>query len=200
MRRRTNLDRVVRLAVVFAVVCAVLPARVVEAQGRLATIEINAVLEKLDERTTSEQELQGYILVLEGRVQGMEQELKSKNEEIQLLPQDDPEYQTTAEDIIRRSFALRAEGELAQALAEKKRKEIQLALFNKISDATGRYAKREGIGIVIANDSTEEIPAGATAQQVQGAILTRKVIWADESLDISGAVASMMNNEYRAGN
>lgn len=187
------------LLVVAAVVLALAPAQGAAAQGsRIATIEINSVLDQLDEKSTREQELQDYLTQLEGRVQRLQTELNSKQQELELLPQGDPEYQEVAEEIIRRSISLRGEQELAQALAEKKRKEIQLDLFNKIKETAGRYASEEGVDVVLINDSKEPIPREMSAQQVQGAILSRRILWANESLDISGAVASKMNNEFKA--
>ncbi len=199
MRRTTNLFRMVSLGVVVAMVSVLAPAQSVFAQSRIATIEINSVLDKLSEKAVQEQNLQGTLTELENRVNAAAQAVEEKQKELDIIPRDDPEYGIAAEDYIRKGLLYKMEREMAQALAEKKRKEIQLALFKKIVEATGRYAKREGIGIVVANDSKEEIPDIADAQQVQGAILGRKVIWADDSLDISSAVASMMNNEYTAG-
>lgn len=164
----------------------------------IAVMNVNRVLERLNEKIDRERELKAYFDTLENRVNELGRQAEQKKAELDVLPRDDAAFKATREELVRLTIQRRTEEELSQALAEERRKQMQLELFQKIANATEAYARREGYKIVISDDSDAEIPPTANAQQVTAAILSRKLLFADSSIDISEAVASVMNNEYRA--
>ena len=100
------------------------------------------------------------------------------------------------EEAVRLQYKLEFEGNLASRILQRQRTEMQLALFNKIRDAARAYADAEGFEIVLTTDHTAEIPANLGANEVNGAILSRRVIHASASVDITDAVAQRMNNQF----
>ena len=115
-----------------------------------------------------------------------------------VLPGGSPEGEAKAEEFVRLQMSLESETKLAKALIDNKQKKMHIDLFNKINDAARRYAEREGYQIVISSDADVRIPPTATEDQVQGAIVNRRVLFAAAPVEISAAVAQMMNNEYQA--
>jgi len=164
----------------------------------VAVIDLNMVLTSMDERKAREQELQDYIATLESPLRDMQAKVGQGQDDLKILPEKSPDWYTKREETAKLAMRLRAEGEVSKALVEDRRKQMHLALFAKINETAARYAKREGFQVIISNDSAVEIPQEAPENQVQAAMVGRRVIHADASVDISQAVAQMMNNEFKA--
>ncbi len=164
----------------------------------VATIDLNAVLESIDERKEREKELQTFIGAQETKIKDLGKEAQQLQDDLKILPQNTKAWQDKREQAIRAGARFRIEEELAKGLVEEKRKVMHLDLFRKINDAAGRYARKEGISIVISSDAAQQIPDDVREQAAHAAILNRRVIYADSAVDISQAVAAMMNNEFKA--
>lgn len=195
------------LAVVGAVIAsaAVLTSRPAAAETMLlapqaqpvAIIDINKVLNKLDEKEAREKELQGYFKTLGDSLEATKKDLDTTRDSLQILPQNTPDFDAAREKVVRLTAKLRLDQEMSQALADERRMRMQLSLFNKIRSATQRLSKKEGYALVFSDDSNVEIPATATAEQIQAGVISRRLIYADAAVDISEQVATMMNNEYK---
>lgn len=164
----------------------------------VASIDINKVLNKLDEKTDREKELTGYFKTLTDSLENTKKELDAEKANLNILPPNTPEFDSAREKVVKLTAKLRLDQEMSQALADDRRMRMQLALFNKIRSATQRLAKKEGYGLVFSDDSGAEIPSTASAEQIQSSVVSRRVIYSDPSVDISEQVANMMNNEYKA--
>lgn len=164
----------------------------------VATLSLNTVLKALDERGVREKELEEFIKSLETKVEGIVKQARQAQEDIKLLAVDSAEWLAKRDEMIRYRLSAEGEAKLAQALAEERRKDLHLRLFEAIRDAAGRYATSEGIQIVVNSDADVQIPDSLSENQVQAAILGRKVLFAAPGIDISEAVARLMNNEFKA--
>lgn len=203
----TSIARCFRTIGLFAGVLVVLlmlaPASSNAQVGRtgspVAVVEINRVLELLEEKAVREQELRVFLTDLERRVNDLQDEVRGLAADLNILPRDQPEYQEKRQEFLRKQFQVRVEAELAELFAGERKKEQQIELFRKIQDGIKRYAEREGILLVLNNDGVIDIPSDAPIQQVEAAIVSRRVLYASPDIDISEDVAVMLNNEYRAG-
>lgn len=168
----------------------------------VAAMDLNAVLSSLTEREAREAELKQFIASKQSRLEGIERQMMQVKKELdemqKVLPGGSPEGEAKAEEFVRLQMSLESETKLAKALIDNKQKKMHIDLFNKINDAARRYAEREGYQIVISSDADVRIPPTATEDQVQGAIVNRRVLFAAAPVEISAAVAQMMNNEYQA--
>lgn len=164
----------------------------------VATIDLNAVLSKLLEKEVREGELKEFIGKQEAALDAIAKQGKQSQEDLRILPQGGPEAESKAEEIVRLGVKLKGDTELAKALVDNKQKKMHLDLFNKIVEATGRFAEREGYALVVSSDAELKIPGSISGEQVQGAIVGRRVLFASSSIDISQGVALMMNNEFKA--
>lgn len=163
----------------------------------VATIDLNRVLESIDERAEREKELQSLVASLEGELKKLADRGKAAEEDLKILPQGTPEWRAKRDEAVMLAAELQAKREASQAIALDRQKRLQTDLFNKIREAAARYAEREGFMVVISSDSTAQIPENASEQQVQQAILGRRVIFASPANDISEGVARMMNTEFK---
>lgn len=164
----------------------------------VATIDLNSVLEALDERKERETELQNLIKDLQAKLDSQKKQAQQAQDDLKILPEKSKDWFAKREDAARLALRLRSEEELSKALVEDKRKQLSLELFNKIKDAAARYAKREGYALIVSSDMRAEIPDDAPEQQVQAAMVGRRVLFAGDGTDISQGVSQMMNNEFKA--
>lgn len=164
----------------------------------VATLDLNGVLGSLEEREVREKELQAFIQTLQGRLDDLKKQAQQAQDDLKILPERTKDWKAKREDAIRLAMRLEGEDKLAKALVEDERKKLSLDLFTKIKDAAGRYAQREGYILVISNDSGVEIPVEAPEQQVQAAMVGRRVLYRADASDISQAVSQLMNTEFKA--
>lgn len=162
----------------------------------MATINVARVLELLEERTDREQELMGEISDREATINAMTEQLKAIRADLEVMENDTPQRREKVEEGVRLSMQLEFENNFATRVLEVQRKEMQLALFNKIKSATQAYAGAEGWDLVLVTDHETEIPASLGPNETRGAILSRRVLSVNESIDITDEVARRMNNEY----
>lgn len=168
------------------------------AAGKLGTIDLNKVLDQLEEKTFRERQLETFLKGLEDGVNETGKQLKQARGELDILPKNTPSYFSKREEVLRMSARLQADAQAAKLLAEEKKKSLQVDLYEKIGAATAEFAKKNGYDLVVVDDSKERIPEDASPQQAQAAMVNRRVMFAAADIDISDAVASQMNNEFKA--
>ena len=164
----------------------------------VGALDLNRVLEVLDERKALEAELQTFISAKENEIKDLQTKAQQAQDDLKILPEKSKDWFAKRDEVATLAAQFRTAQEVARAVVEEKRKRMHLDLFNKIRDAAKRYAQREGFMIVIADDSAVEIPDQAPERDVQGAMVSRRLMYADASSDISQGVGQMMNNEYKA--
>lgn len=164
----------------------------------VATVDLNVILENLDERKTLESELQSFIATKEKELQDMQKKAQQAQDDLKILPERSKDWFAKRDEVAALAVQFRAAQEVGRQIVEDKRKRMHLDLFSKITEASGRYAKREGFAVVLSSDSKVEIPEQAPERDVQAAMVSRRVMHAEESNDISMGVAQMLNNEFKA--
>ncbi|MCA9311896.1 MAG: OmpH family outer membrane protein [Phycisphaerales bacterium] len=170
------------------------------APGSVATIDINMVLENLDERAIREDELKRFFADLEAGVNALKAELDQATKDLEPLAPGSQQFKEKRNQIVRLNLKVEGEAQLARALADERRKIMHKDLFDKIVAAVKQYADREGICMVFNDDSKVDIPInGVNGNQMQAAIVGRRILYSCDDSDISLFVAEMMNNQFRAG-
>ncbi|MDX2115691.1 MAG: OmpH family outer membrane protein [Planctomycetota bacterium] len=164
----------------------------------VATIDLNGVLEALEERKVREGELQEFIKTRTNKLDEIRKKMQAAQDDMKVLPEKTATWFSKREEAAGLALSLRGEEELAKALVEDKRKTLSLELFDKIKKAAAAYGGREGYLAVFSDDSMLEIPIEAPEAQVQNAMISRRVLYKAPGVDITQAVAQMMNNEFKA--
>jgi Skp family chaperone for outer membrane proteins len=164
----------------------------------VAVVSISKILTALREREDKEAELRNMGTQRESVVNALGEKARSAVQELEVLKAGTDDWKAKREEAMRFEAQFRLETEIAERTLSEYQKLMQLALFNKITAAVRAYAEREGIDLVLTNDSGAEIPQDLPDQQVLAAMTGRRVAFASEAIDITDEVALAMNNEYKA--
>lgn len=168
----------------------------------VAIVDVGRVLDALDEKAIEVARLSEYGQRLASDVQSIQSQLDAATADLDVLPKDTPQWEDKQNEAIRLQMKVQAEQEFAKFRLNKEKQRVKLKLFNKILEAAGTYAEREGYDIVINDDRDMTIPAEQLGQltdaQFESFVQSRRVIYAKDSVDITDAVAQMMNTQYKA--
>ena len=163
----------------------------------VATIDIDAVLQQLDERATLEEELKALGAELENDVNSMKASAEEKQGDLELFEPGSPDFVRTQRELQLADAEWRLRAEFAQRVIREQQTRLQRTLFNRILDTCRDYAEREGWDIVLLDDSTEGIDPRMSAEQFSAFVSTRSVVYRNDTVDITNAVATAMNNAFR---
>ncbi|MBN8646121.1 MAG: OmpH family outer membrane protein [Planctomycetes bacterium] len=173
-------------------------AQVAARAVKVGTIDLNKVLDQMDEKTFRERQLETFLKNLEDSVNEIAKQLKQAKSELDILPKNGPAYLAKREEVLRLTARVQAEAQAAKILAEDKKKVMQIDLYEKISDSTKEFAKKNGYDLILVDDSKEKIPQDASPQQAQAAMISKRLMFAASDIDVSDMVAQQMNNEFKA--
>ena len=164
----------------------------------VAVVDINAVLRSLDETGQREAELRQAIEDINTTLAEKQKVIEEGEADLSVLQPGTPAYNQKRQDMLRLVLDYRVEQEVSKQLIDEKRAEMHRDMFNEIVDAASRLAEREGYDLVLSDDSGVDVPqAGLNESQMQKLIVSRRVIYASDSADITDEVVRMMNLEFK---
>lgn len=163
----------------------------------VATIDIDSVLSQLDERAELEENLQKLGTRLENEVNTMRAELQEMASDLEIFEPGTEEYKELRRKLEITNARARLQEEYAQRVVREEQSNLRRTLFNKIMDATRAYSEQEGWDIVLIDDSGDDANNQMNDEQFGAYIATRSVAYRNNRVDVTDAVATMMNNAYR---
>jgi outer membrane protein len=165
----------------------------------VATLDIVTVFEQLNERSTLESQLKN-------RVEKRQSQLDEINKSIQAIQADlettlkpgTDEYKERVRQFMEQRAVAEARRTALQQIISIDQGAMRRQLYTKIQDAVKRIAERDGIDIVIFDDSVLPVPEDASDNDVYRTIITKGIIYRHDSIDLTQRVITLMNNEYAA--
>lgn len=165
----------------------------------VATVDLERVINNLNELSDRQQELDAFVAALKGQVEALDKELRDAQSALRILPPESDDFERKLVEVRRLTATLEIEGRLTNTLIDERKGMIYADLFRKINDAASRIAKQSGYDLVLCNDSAGEVPRTPTEAQIRGLIVSRRLLHAGESFDITQDLVQMMNNEHAMG-
>lgn len=167
-----------------------------------ATVDIVRVIDELEERAVLESQLESRIRARQAQLNEINERLNAIQRDLDpetatLIPGTDEYTERVREFMEQRAVAEARRNALTQIISID-RGALRRQLFQKISAAVGKIAERDGIDLVVLDDSVFPIPENASNDDVFRSIITKGVIYRHESIDITDRVVTLMNNEYTA--
>lgn len=166
----------------------------------IAIVDLEKVMNQLTELKDKNQDVESRGKQLQSKLDGVVDEVKAVDEQLKMVP-------TT--EVRRRQDLILQKRELEASIETKKKvyqKQIDLdngdvirELYIKILAAVEAVSKKEGFDLVIVDDRTIAMPPGGTSAQYGELIQSRRVLYANEALNITDRVFTIMNNDYASG-
>ncbi len=178
----------------------------------IATINLTKVMEGLEQRSESEVKLDQMRRDFEAerdrrqrRIQTMETEMREKQQQVREERAGMDELQRIEERIALESLNFQAWLRFQTDRIDVEKALLWQDLYRAVRRATGEMARSERYDLVIYDNTDEELfinPESRMSRemQVQQQMVSRMLIHASSSLDITTELVERMNNQYRAGN
>ncbi len=166
----------------------------------VATIDIVAVFEKLNERTVLEAQLEERRKAREAQLDEVRRRIRELQSNIENIhaPGSNDSKEAIREFMEQRAVAEARANALSQIMSID-RGSIRRQLFEKIQTTIAKIAERDGIDVVFLDDSGFDLPElNASDADVSRAIVTKGILYSHRAVDITDRVITMMNNEYTA--
>lgn len=162
-----------------------------------ATIDIVEVFEQLNERETLEAQLRSRVESRQAQLEEINTRIQSIQSDLEttLKPGTD-EYKEKVREFMEQRAVAEARRNALQQIISIDQGALRRQLYTKIEAAIKKIADRDGIDLVILDDSGFPIPEDASDNDVYRAIITKGVIYRHDSIDLTQRVITLMNNEY----
>ncbi|MFG0306721.1 MAG: OmpH family outer membrane protein [Phycisphaerales bacterium JB040] len=165
----------------------------------VATIDIVAILDQLEERQVLEERLQASLNERQKQLEELGKRLENVQADIQTLNQQTPAYREKVREALELRNLAQTRRQILEQIISIERAELLRSLYDKISASIGRVADRDGWDVVLLDDSAFPLPQGDVSDRdIERNIVSRGVIYRHDSVDITSDVIQLMNNEFNA--
>jgi Skp family chaperone for outer membrane proteins len=174
---------------------------VVSQPTRIAVVDIGRLMNSLEELKARNEAVQIRGAALADRLKQLESQIKDIEAELKdMIPRDDVKRrgEKLAEQFELRA-TLEARAKAYQQLINLENGDILMDLYTKVQEAAGNFARREGFDMIFLDDRAIRLPRAGTNEEYNDIIQRKRIIYANDSLDITEALLTQMNNAYTAG-
>ncbi|HHN78814.1 MAG TPA: OmpH family outer membrane protein [Phycisphaerales bacterium] len=162
----------------------------------VAAVDLAKLLDGLDERAALEADLNKQIERRQAELDQIADEIKKMNDDIAVLKEDDPGRIEKIRDLRIKEVQAKAMRQFIQEQLSVEKGRMLADLYKKIQSAVCDIAARDGWDLILIDDSGLDLPEMATEQQMLQLILSRRVLCAGGSVDVTDEVKTLMNNRF----
>lgn len=174
-------------------------ARVSAQPTAIATVDIVAIFDGLDEREVLENNLNT-------RTQARQEQLNEVVNQIQALQANlseiadrtTPEYREQIRQLMELRAVAEARREALSQIVSIDLGSVRRDMYLKVTAAIESIANREGYDMVVLDDSLFPLPENAADPDVYRAVITKTVLYRKDAIDITNQVITLMNNDFNA--
>ena len=162
---------------------------------RLAVVNIMKVFSALDERRDSENEIVKLSEDMTKQKEALEKLVDEDQKTLKALSVESKGYEETGQKLLKDTMDLKALlGMMEQRMMMEQRLRT-MKLYRHINDTIAEYSKANGIALVLVIEDPD-LSTARDMEQLLSRVATRKVLYADSSLDITKALITQMNSTY----
>ena len=160
----------------------------------VATVNLEKVFNTIDLQSVREAELKALVERMKARENELENAVKDLQGELESF-QPGSNSAIEAQNKVQAAVGeFRAFGQYSRLKLEAEESKSMRETYLAIREAAGRYARENGIDVVLLDDSIPEFQSGNADRTVQQ-ISNRRVLFANTELDISDPLIAFMNAE-----
>lgn len=166
--------------------------------NKIATVNIQALFEKLTERSDRFNQLQAEAAGLEQKFGTINAQINQERDAANKLP-DGPAKDAALDAVVDKDVQAQIEIKKAKAKLEKAQADTIRALFGKIQAEAQKQAVLAGFSMVMVADDWVNISPRATAQEATQVMSLRRFLYIDNKQhDVTDQVLKALNDAYAA--
>jgi Skp family chaperone for outer membrane proteins len=172
------------------------PAPAGPAPTRLAAINIIKTFNALHEKEASDKEIETMGKQINDERKKKEKIVESLREGLKMVDAKSNDYKRQQDEILQAAIDLQvfmSVSEQRVLIATRLKTE---ALYKKMMDAIERHCKANGIAMVFVIDDAD-LSTARSNDEMKARITMRKLVYAHPSYDITHAITTSMNTEYK---
>jgi Skp family chaperone for outer membrane proteins len=166
----------------------------------IRTVDLLKAFQGMQQRTDSDNEINTMRTNLIAEGDKLKAKLDEATKELSLFTAETPEMRMQQEKVLRAAGALAAHNEFIERRLAMEGRLKTLSIYNNLKKAIELYAKENGIGLVLMAEEPN-LPESQSAQELNMKISLKKVLYVEETLDITKQIIDRANTEWlKTGN
>lgn len=167
----------------------------------VASVDLARLIDRLDEAKDKSKEIKAKAEEADTAMAAKASKLKDLENDIKVSadPNDTATLESKRLEFAKLKKDYETEGEMHNRELGSMKGRMIGDLFTKASAAITDLAKRDGYQLVVTDDRSVNSLEHVPSPQIPAAVLDRRVLYADPSIDITDRLVTIMNNDYRAG-
>jgi Skp family chaperone for outer membrane proteins len=166
---------------------------------RVAVVNIEEVLNGLDYLKLEQGKLKNKADERQKELTVLANELDELQKKLDLLPLEDKKRREQAGSLVEKSATAQAKTNAYQQIINIEKGDLFKDAHKRVADACADYAQKNGFDLVIVDDRAIRFDSNMSSDQVSMVIAQKRVMYAADSIDITKAILTKMNNEFAAG-
>jgi Skp family chaperone for outer membrane proteins len=160
----------------------------------IAVLDVVQVFNNYQKQADLVGEMQTFDSRLQNENTQRREAIQRKQAAIAQLAPDDPAFEQQRSELMRMQLEYRNWTELVQAQMQREVARWSERIYREIVDTAGRIAEVQGFDVVLYMD--EYVATGDNPEAVREQIRQRKVLYANERIDLTQTVLQRLNEQY----
>jgi Skp family chaperone for outer membrane proteins len=161
----------------------------------IATVDLEQVFSGLGEYVEANDRLQVLGNELDAERERRREQITMLEEERELYAPGSEKQQETDERIALKSYQLQAYIEWAGRKLEAEKAHVLRELYGRVRDAIDDMARENGYDVVFVDDTVVDIQRTGSEQETMRQISARRMLYTNETIDVTQAVIDRMNQQ-----
>lgn len=176
-------------------------AQISAAPTSVAVVDLVRLFQSLDEMRERNEDVGREARRLREDLENRQRQIQSRMEDLESMNLSGSERDDRILDLRMREGELAAREQGYTALIERQEMRIILDMYPKVNETIREIAGEQGYDLVLLDDRSRQVPRiERGAQAISDTLLKEKrILYANDAIDITQAVATRMNNNHAAG-
>lgn len=161
-------------------------------QAIAGTVDIPRLFNQMNFKAEADAELQALANKLDAEAKRKRDQIEQLQADLELLESDGAAAKAAEVELLQATFEFELQVQYAQNKLENEKAKSLKRIYKHIREAAAAVADKHGVNVVMVDDSVGDI-RGSTEAEVNREISARRLLYADQSVDITDLVLEELN-------
>lgn len=164
----------------------------------VAIVEMTSLINESAEAKFRAEALNKSIEPLRKELKDLQDKAEGKSKEVELLPKNSKDQLAAIVELQKVKATYEAYSKLYNTLADLQIGEMHRDTYLSAIQAVQRVAKKDGFQLVLLDDRKLTFPANSGDREVSSIVQNKRILFAEDAVDITDRVMTDMNNAFNA--